>query len=140
MGRVPPLIDHRSLQHPTPIQLQYNLCRNMDIPSILCRNRECTSTQGRQTPPNDHRSLQHHYTKSPVSKYGHIQCRWPMLKIQTYPVQMDHVEIWTYPVQMDHVKIQTYPVQMSPLLTPNVQSPTTPNQYNLLRNEEALPC
>ena len=27
-----------------------------------------------------------------------------------------------------------------PLIKPSVQRPTTPNQYNLLRNEEALPC
>ena len=50
---------------------------------------------------------------------------------------MAHVEIRTYPVQMDHVEIEIYPVQMAPLLTPSVQSPITPNQYNLLRNEEA---
>ena len=39
----------------------------------------------------------------------------------------------------DNVKIWTCPVQMAPLSTPSVQSLITPNQYNLLRNEEA-PC
>ena len=38
---------------------------------------------------------------------------------------------------MAHVEIWTYPVQTAPLLTPSAQSPFTPNQYNLLRNEEA---
>ena len=31
----------------------------------------------------------------------------------------------------------TYLVQMEPPLSPSVHNPTTPNPYNLLRNEEA---
>ena len=56
-----------------------------------------------------------------------------MYRALLHQTSMTNREIQTYPVQADPQK------GPPPLSSPSVQSPTTPNQYNLLRNEEALP-
>ena len=43
------------------------------------------------------------------------------------------------PVEPIEKYAHTQLVQTDPQSSPSVQSPITPNQYNLLRNEEALP-
>ena len=62
------------------------------------------------------------------------------------PTQVQVYRALLHQTSMTYGEVQTYPVQTDPhkealpqLSTPSVQIPTTPNQYNLLRNEEALP-
>ena len=123
MADCPPelTIDLWKTTAPNQLQLQYNLCRNTDIPSILCQNRKCTYTEGRWTPPPwiDHRSLQQHYT---LSLWHNDECtstngRWTpqswtiALCITTTQNQfqenvywnkacMWNMDMWTCPAQM----------------------------------------
>ena len=107
-----------SVQSPTTPN-QWNLMRNAHI----------SSADG---PPNQtqvYRALLHQTSTTYWETRRTSTANWAQVyRSLLQQTTRTHWEICTYPVQIDQSQLR-----------PSVQSLPTPNQYNLLRNEEALP-
>ena len=142
-----------SAQSPTTPN-QYNLLRNTDIPSGDRPPKLSPSVQI-STTPNQYNLLRN--TDIPSGDRPpqiEPKCTGPYYMKPVQPIEKyRHTQCRETTQSSPSVQSPTTPnqynllrntdissVERTPYFSLSVQSPTTPNQYNLLRNEEVLPC